>query len=172
MLVIVHVFISSYPKSRKFRRKSKNVKLPQIIISPSEYVLWVQGFRLTSPHRTPPNAPEAWLHKGCSLRDYRCSTYLLSPPHRVTMLVIVHVFISSYPKSRKFRRKSKNVKLPQIIISPSEYVLWVQGFRLTSPHRIKSLSHWGSNKMVDILQMIFSNAFSWMKTFEFLIKFH
>ena len=34
------------------------------------------------------------------------------------------------------------------------------------------LTQWGSDKMVAISQMIFSNSFSCMKTFEFQIKFH
>ena len=31
---------------------------------------------------------------------------------------------------------------------------------------------WGPNKMADILQTIFSNAFSWVKMLSFLLKFH
>ena len=34
------------------------------------------------------------------------------------------------------------------------------------------LTHWGQNKMVAILQTTFSNRFSWMKMFEFWLKFH
>ena len=37
---------------------------------------------------------------------------------------------------------------------------------------IYSLTHWGRDKMDTILQMTFSNAFSWMKMYEFLLKFH
>ena len=33
------------------------------------------------------------------------------------------------------------------------------------------MQHWDTNKMADILQT-FSNAFSWMKTFEFQLEFH
>ena len=35
-----------------------------------------------------------------------------------------------------------------------------------------SLTHWGRDKMAAISQTIFSNAFSWMKMFEFWLKFH
>ena len=35
-----------------------------------------------------------------------------------------------------------------------------------------SILHWGLNKMGDILQMSFSNAFSWKKIFVFWLKFH
>ena len=34
------------------------------------------------------------------------------------------------------------------------------------------LTHWGRDKIVAILQTTFSNAISWMKMFEFLLKFH
>ena len=33
-------------------------------------------------------------------------------------------------------------------------------------------THWGWDKMADILQTTFSTAFSWMKMFEFRLKFH
>ena len=35
-----------------------------------------------------------------------------------------------------------------------------------------TLTHWGRNKMADIFRAIFSNAFSWMKIYEFWSKFH
>ena len=34
------------------------------------------------------------------------------------------------------------------------------------------LTHWGRGKMDAISQMTFSSAFSWMKIFEFRLKFH
>ena len=34
------------------------------------------------------------------------------------------------------------------------------------------LTHWGRDKMATISQTIFTNAFSWMKMFEFWSKFH
>ena len=41
--------------------------------------------------------------------------------------------------------------------------LFLSGFLLT---------HWGRDKMAAIFQTIYSNAFSWMKSFEFWLKFH
>ena len=35
-----------------------------------------------------------------------------------------------------------------------------------------TLTHWGQDKMAAILQPIFSHAFSWMKMYEFQLKFH
>ena len=37
---------------------------------------------------------------------------------------------------------------------------------------VLSSSHWGRDQMADIFQTTFSNAFSWMKIFEFWIIFH
>ena len=37
---------------------------------------------------------------------------------------------------------------------------------------VQGLIHWGRDKMADIFQATFSNAFSWMKMFEFRLKFH
>ena len=34
------------------------------------------------------------------------------------------------------------------------------------------LTHWGWDKMAAILQMTLSNAFSWMKIYEFCLRFH
>ena len=34
------------------------------------------------------------------------------------------------------------------------------------------LTHWGRDKMAPILQVIFSNAFSWVKMYELRLKFH
>ena len=39
---------------------------------------------------------------------------------------------------------------------------------LTNAH----LTHWGRDKIDAILQTTFSNAISWMKMFEFQLKFH
>ena len=35
-----------------------------------------------------------------------------------------------------------------------------------------ALTHWGRAKMASIFQTTFSNAFSWMKTYEFRLGFH
>ena len=41
-----------------------------------------------------------------------------------------------------------------------------------NPGPSSSLTHWGRDKMDAISQTIFSGAFSWMKMFEFRLKFH
>ena len=38
--------------------------------------------------------------------------------------------------------------------------------------QVKSLTHWGRDKMSAISQTILSNAFSWMKILELRLKFH
>ena len=35
-----------------------------------------------------------------------------------------------------------------------------------------NITHWGRDKIDAILQTTFSNAISWMKLFEFRLKFH
>ena len=37
---------------------------------------------------------------------------------------------------------------------------------------ITGFTHWGGGKMVDILHMTYSNAFSWMRMYEFRVKLH
>ena len=39
-------------------------------------------------------------------------------------------------------------------------------------HRDASLTHWGRDKMAAISQTTFSGAFSWMKIYEFRLRFH
>ena len=42
----------------------------------------------------------------------------------------------------------------------------------TKPWSINLLTHWGRDKMDAISQTTFSSAFSWMKMYEFRLKFH
>ena len=42
---------------------------------------------------------------------------------------------------------------------------------LNSVLLVCTLTHWGQDKMATILQMIFWNAFSWMKMYELWLKF-
>ena len=39
-------------------------------------------------------------------------------------------------------------------------------------HCLILLTHWGQDKIADISQTTFSNAFSWMKMYEFRLRFH
>ena len=62
--------------------------------------------------------------------------------------------------------------------------LLVAMFRVCTPYHIwihrsspyisgcSVLTYWGRDKMAASLQTIFSNAFSWMKIYEFLLRFH
>ena len=38
--------------------------------------------------------------------------------------------------------------------------------------QIKLLTHWGRDNMAAIFQMTFSNAFAWMKMYQFRLRFH
>ena len=46
---------------------------------------------------------------------------------------------------------------------PFSNILW--------PHNT-ILTHWGRDKMAAIIQTVFSNAFSWMKIYQFPLRFH
>ena len=37
---------------------------------------------------------------------------------------------------------------------------------------VTEISHWGQDKMATVYQTTFSNAFSWMKRYEFRLRFH
>ena len=59
---------------------------------------------------------------------------------------------------------------------PSHYLnQWCIVKMKSLPHPIQmygQLTHWGRDKMAAIFQTTFSNAFSWMKMYEFRLKFH
>ena len=58
------------------------------------------------------------------------------------------------------------LKLTEAGLSPGwhQAIIWTNGGIL--------LTHWGRDNMADISQTIFSNAFSWMKIYEFRLIFH
>ena len=45
-------------------------------------------------------------------------------------------------------------------------------WRIVPAQNFQCLTHWGRDKMNAISQTTFSNAFSWMKSFEFRLNFH
>ena len=49
---------------------------------------------------------------------------------------------------------------------------FVQDILIYPRHSTNTLTHWGWDKMAATSGMIFSNAFSWMKMYEFWFKFH
>ena len=50
---------------------------------------------------------------------------------------------------------------------------WHTGCVITGWSSLKlPLTHWGRDKMAAIFQTTFSNAFSWMKIYEFWLRFH
>ena len=63
----------------------------------------------------------------------------------------------------------------EIDCMPDDMELQGGEWRKTGPWfsiKISSLTHWGRDKMAAIFQTIFSNAFSWMKMYEFRLRFH
>ena len=55
--------------------------------------------------------------------------------------------------------------------SPDKPWLWTRDSTVVICYTT-SLTHWGRDKMAAISQTTFSSAFSWMKTFEFWLRFH
>ena len=47
-----------------------------------------------------------------------------------------------------------------------------QAITFTSADRLVMLTHWGRDKMAAIFHTTYSNAFSWMKMYEFWLRFH
>ena len=66
-------------------------------------------------------------------------------------------------------KKFKNS--PHIAVICSNVALHYQGFCICRSG-VAWLSHWGRDKMDAISQTTFSSAFSWMKMFQFQLKFH
>ena len=64
---------------------------------------------------------------------------------------------------QNINQNSKSYKTPHIWLSWASYALCAVLIFLT---------HWGRNKMADICQTTFSNAFPWMKMYEFRLKCH
>ena len=73
-------------------------------------------------------------------------------------------------------------KEPLLVVDNDLTLKWNQAFIWTvngivhwcihTPFSLEELTHWGRDKMDAISQTTFSNAFSWMKMFEYRLKFH
>ena len=72
------------------------------------------------------------------------------------------------------RESHTTPKLTHKHCAPINYVQWMLVIKHTKTyHDLRPLlTHWGRDKMAAIFQTIFSNAFSWMKMYEFRLKFH
>ena len=60
-------------------------------------------------------------------------------------------------------KKSKTLEQKTIIFS---------GLNWSKTSRSRDLTHWGRDKMAAIFQTTIWNAFSWMKMYEFRLRFH
>ena len=74
-------------------------------------------------------------------------------------------------------RKSKNSHFTTDCIRLNSHALSRYHYRnmmriISDSLKKKSLTHWGRKRMAAISQRTFSNAFSWMKIYEFQSKFH
>ena len=57
----------------------------------------------------------------------------------------------------------------QVIIWTNDGVVY---WCLYASVNVNELTHWGRDKMAAIFQTMFSNSFSWMKMYEFRLRFH
>ena len=95
-------------------------------------------------------------------------------------------YLNSLKPSDAIWRHKSGSTLPQVmtccLTAPSHYQnqcwLIISSLKpLISQGRVtyitlKTLTHWGRDKIAAISQMTFSNAFSWMKKYEFHLIFH
>ena len=83
-----------------------------------------------------------------------------------------------------FSFKIMHLKLPSAImaailsrgrwVSTKSCLIQVRGFIGSGSKSAQCflLTHWGRDKMATVFQMTFWNGFSWMKMYEFQVKFH
>ena len=64
----------------------------------------------------------------------------------------------------------ERIPCDQTCFNSFQFILDLPCNRMACNIDYTELTYWGLNKMAYILQTTFSNAFSWMKTFEFQIK--
>ena len=77
------------------------------------------------------------------------------------MLTQVHDTMGHHKFTRNYIPQCNYLPMPQIPM-----------FAHKSPNVWRHLTHWGRDKMAAISQTTFSNAFSWMKMYEFHLRFH
>ena len=70
--------------------------------------------------------------------------------------------LAGVPPDLEYLNQVDQVILQQINLVEGQY--WLH-------FRFQMLTHWGRDKMAAVSQTMFSNAFSWMKMFEFRLKF-
>ena len=129
-----------------------------------------------------------------------CSSAYCGPPHPSRRIMVGDR--SRQPKKKQLQGIHESLQFLCIHInffqvcscSVGIHCFWVQTtyiWEWTSPSKIqlskacilkmrdayfeclkKILTHWGRDKMAAICQTTFSNVFSWMKMYEFRLKFH
>ena len=92
-------------------------------------------------------------------------------------------FVSAYYLPLTYNRTSVDISMNTNCIETGQalqgFKMWLFSLMLCSAFSIwichvafpSSLTHWGRDKMAVISKTTFSNAFSWMKMFEFRLKF-
>ena len=98
-----------------------------------------------------------------------CAVVLLSTkPAHIGMFLLLR---SKYSKFTRCKQSKAKPVLPSVY--SEDYTHGSLCVMLCSSLSYFScLTHWGRDVMAEISQKTFSSAFSWMKTFEFRLRFH
>ena len=108
-----------------------------------------------------------WYHGGLMFIWKDCLYTVESPDTLVEYNVVLNA-----------KQLEKSYNFAQIMLwwkscgSAMGFLLWVLCRKNTMRYWVCAWTHWGWDEIDAILQTPFSNAFSWMKMFEFQLKFH
>ena len=128
--------------------------------------LWIRSFDILQFHRLFPYSNSKW-----SIRVQNIQKILIRRCHNTRSVShwSVHVCV----------REMDHIFMQWFVANsaPSQYMrqclfiaIWVR--RNTHQQLNEELTHWGRDKTDAISQTPFSNTFSWMKMYEFRLRFH
>ena len=122
------------------------------VITSRRIFYWGRNLRPTTS-RTPWNIEQSLI----SVRQARNGTHIFVSKG------IFYPILQKYIKSPTLHLTALHI-MPSILIRPRAINDNVTG--------TQRLTHWGRDKMAAIFLTTFSNAFSWMKMYEFRLRFH
>ena len=113
--------------------------------------------------------------------------YVISYKHRKQWILLIHALFSDKTFLQKLPQADKHgvqiacqrIWCSDLNISKLHTMFvcklmwsWKVHFLVDMPMYTVLLTHWGRDKMAAIFQTTFSNPFSWMKMYEFRLRFH
>ena len=87
-------------------------------------------------------------------------------------LKAIHTGICAFSAILKIVRSSRSLWMTRSVRIFHVLIFLLNKRDIVWKNTLSSLTHWGRDKMDAIFQTTFSNGFSWMKMYEFLLKFH